>query len=659
MSLTAPIPTPSAAVSRPAARRRVTAGWLPALMALLVLVVSWLAAGPARAEPPATQAVRLHFNRVNHDYTGWGLHVWGEHLALQRDVTWERPLEPAGVDAYGVYFDVRVEAASRGFNFIVHRGETKNTPRDQVIVLAQHGREVWLLENSETVFTAPPPVGSDFQVGLETERRMQRNVTMLWGGGAAALVLLAGLAWAVQRRLAQQRTQLTTQLAQLMQAQHDMRQRSAATALDDELTGLPTRGGLQQALDQALARAARQRGRMAVLFIDLDGFKAVNDGAGHDAGDLVLQVLAQRFKACLRSSDMVARVGGDEFVAVVEHLGSPLQAFHIGRKLTAAARLPIEDGERRHQVGASIGVAVYPEDGQDAATLIKGADTAMYGAKKGGKDACRFLQPALQDAMDAHLRREASLRDALDRQALHLDFLPDQDLLSGRVLGANAVVRWAGDGGPGSLRTLFDAAHDDALAERLNAWTLSEASRQAQAWRQQGLTPVRLTVDLLGEVGPALVQAHRLLSGDRAAAHGLVVQLEAGVLLDAQADHTTRVDALHALGVGVAISGLGVRDVGLLRLVETPIDLVRIDTPAFVEAATPAADPLARTLVVLGTARLVPVVPADVDTPAHREWTRRIACGSTLAPVAAGARDLASFTAMIGRSGGAPSASPR
>lgn len=620
------------------------------LLAVLLMAFACLLPALVHADTPAPQVVRLHFHRVSHDYTGWGLHVWGDRLALARDVTWERPMEPAGVDAYGVYFEVPVEATSKGFSFILHRGETKNSPRDQVIELARHGREVWLLENTETVFVAPPPVGSDFQLGLETERRMQRNVVMVWGGGAIALLLIAGIVWWVQRRVSHQRGHLAEQLAQLMETQREMRERNerAATALDDELTGLPTRGGLQQALEQALGRAKRSQGRVAVLFIDLDGFKAVNDGAGHDAGDLVLKELARRFKACLRASDMVARVGGDEFIAVIESLQSPLHAFNVGRKLNAAARQPVVDGDRTHQVGASIGVAVFPQDGQDAATLIKGADTAMYGAKKGGKDACRFLQADLQAQMDTHLRHESSLREALDAQTLQLDYLPDSDLVTGRVLGADAVVRWPGDGTAVPLRDMFDAAHDEELATRLNAWMLSEASRQAQAWRGQGRMPVRIAVNLLGEIAPALAQAHRQLSGDRAAAHGLVVQLRPGLLLDGHPGVAEKVDALHALGVGVSVTGLAVQDVGLLRLVEMPIDLLKLDTPRFVDAASAVADGFARSLVALGAARMFRVVAADVDSPAQREWARRMVCGSTMPSLPGGTRDAAGFTAMIG-----------
>jgi|GEM_PF-1301106 len=620
---------------------------------LLAIALCWLllllgAAGPAFAEAPPANVVRLHFHRVSHDYTGWGLHLWGSNLVLTRDVTWERPLEPAGVDAYGVYFDVPIDPSATGFNFILHRGETKNHPKDQLIDLARHGREVWLLENTETVFTAPPPVGSDFQLGLETEEKRQRNVAMLWGGAGAVVLAVIGIVWLVQRRAAGARSDLSDQLAKLMEAQNEMRLRnSAASALEDELTGLPTRSGLQHALEQAIGRAKRGGGRTAVLFIDLDGFKAVNDGAGHDAGDLVLKVLAQRFKACLRESDMVARVGGDEFVAVIESLQSPLHAFNVGRKLLAAARLPIEDEGRVHQVGASIGVAVYPLDGQDAATLMKGADTAMYGAKKGGKDACRFLQCDLQAQMDAHLQREDRLREALDRGELRLDYVPDLDLASGRVLGADAVPRWAGDGTPAPLHDMFDTAQDEVLAERLNAWMLSEASRQAQTWRNQGLPPVRIAVNLLGETASALEKAHRLLSGDRAAAHGLVVQLRPG-LLDDHHGHVALIDALHALGVGVGVTGLGVQDLSLLRLVETPIDLLKLQAPRYVAAASASADGLARSLVALGAARMFRVVASDVDTPAQREWCRRMVCGSTMPSMAAGTLGADAFAKMLG-----------
>ena len=609
--------------------------WLVHLACLWLLA---LAAALAQAAAPDPATVRVHFHRPSQDYTGWGLHVWGPALKLARNVTWDRPLEPSGVDAYGVYFDVPVDPAGRGFEFIVHRGEVKSFASDQRIELAKHGREIWVLENTGTVFTAPPPVEGDFSVGLDTEQSRQRGLMLMWGSAAAALLALGLAGWWLLRRVSGARSDLAQQLAQLVAAQQEITQRGErpVPGVDDELTGLPTRTGLQQALDQALGRARRGGGHVAVLFIDLDGFKAVNDGAGHDAGDLVLKTLAGRFKGCLRGSDMVARVGGDEFVAVVEGLQSPLHAFSIGRKLTAAARLAIDDGDRRHHVGASVGVAVYPADGEDAASLVKAADTAMYGAKKGGKDACRFHRAELQAQIDRELARLNGLHEALACGELGLDFLPDMELGSGRVIAAEAVLRWPGDGGlPQPLRALFDVAQDPVLAERVNRWVMAEAGRLALAWRAEGLPPMRLGVHLMGDAGAALAQALQQLSTDRALAHGLVLHLPAS-LLDDRHGRLGVLDALHAAGVGLAVSGLGVQDVSLLRLVETPIDVLALDVAAFAGSPSAASDSLARCLVALGVTRAFRVMAAGVDTPAQRDWARRIGCTSASASVTEG-----------------------
>lgn len=639
-------PMPPASAHRPVWR------WLARLVCVWVLA---LTGGLAQAAPVDAGVVRVHFHRPSHDYTGWGLHVWGPHLRLTRDVTWDRPLKPSGVDAYGPYFDVPVDPTGRGFDFIVHRGDVKSFPADQSVVLATHGREVWVLENTGTVFTAPPAVEADFTVGLETEQRRQRGLLLMWGSAAAALTALGLAGWFMLRRVSGARGELARQLAQLVAAQQEISQRGdrPVPGVDDELTGLPTRNGLQQALDQALGRVRRGGGHVAVLFIDLDGFKGVNDTGGHDAGDLVLRTLAGRFKACLRESDMVARVGGDEFVAVVEGLQSPLHAFSIGRKLTAAARLPIDDAGRRHQVGASVGVAVYPADGDDGAALVKAADTAMYEAKKGGKDACRFSRPEMQAQIDRELARLNGLHEALACGELGLDYLPDVDLASGRVVAAEAVLRWPGDGGtPQPLRALFDVAQDPVLAERVNRWLIAEAGRQAQAWRADGLPPLRIGVALMGDAGASLAQSLRQLTGDRALAQGLVLQLPA-TLLDDRHGRLGVLDALHAAGVGLGVAGLGVQDVSLLRLVETPIDVLTIEVGAFSDSPSAASDALARCLVALGEARAFRTVAAGVDTQAQRDWARRIGCTTASASLAAGCVSADTLTAWR-RAGRAP-----
>ncbi|MFN3304738.1 MAG: diguanylate cyclase domain-containing protein [Roseateles sp.] len=450
-------------------------GPLGRLLVWGLLLAALLVPRLAAAVEPIT--VRVHFHQPQNDYSGWSLYVWGPGLVLPHTVTWDRSLQPAGVDAYGVYFDVGVEPTVQTFNMIVHRGEVKGAQRDMAVDLVRHGREVWIREGDDTVYAAPPDVATPYALGQEVERQQRLRWAWMVGGGLAGLALLL-VGWRIAgRRLDSSREQLAATMQMLVQTQSELRAQGERLQgmASDELTGLPTRGGLQQALEQALARGARQPQSVAVMYVDLDGFKPVNDGGGHDAGDEVLRTVARRLRAAVRDCDFVARVGGDEFVVVVEGVASPMQAFLVGRKLVRAASQAVAFAGRDWCVGASVGIAVSPDDGRDAATLLKAADTAMYEAKRAGKGACRFAEPQRQAALERQLLQEGALRRALDEEALGLSLAPVVELASGRVLAHQAAPRWLFEGQPVAVSRLVDGADDAALAQRLDRWLLLQA----------------------------------------------------------------------------------------------------------------------------------------------------------------------------------------
>jgi len=591
--------------------------WQLLITFLLLAFAPW-----ASAEPPEN-TVRLHFHRDNNDYTGWGLHVWGPNIALDREITWEHPLEPAGVDPYGVYFDVPIKPETRSFGFILHRGESKSVAQDQEVDIAKHGREVWLLENTLTVFTAQPPTSKDFEVGLETARNEHANMRLRWIGVAGGALLLI-VAWAVsQRRLVSTRQQLANQVTLLMQTQQALREQGERVqpGADDELTGLPTRSGLQKALDLALARARRQQNKVAVMFVDLDGFKAVNDTAGHDAGDTVLRTLAQRFRTCLRESDTVARVGGDEFIVVLENLRDPLDALAIARNLLEAARKPVDSDSGPCQVGASIGITVYPRDGEDAPALLKKADTAMYQAKRAGKNGCFFGDTELQTQAETRLKLEQELRRALQSGGLHFDFAPVLALPDGSVLGAELVPRWTEEKTSAPVPISEDERNDFASA--LNRAALTQALSEAQALRGRN-GGLRFTVRLSGDAGTALSVAKELLAGHAGAA---MIRLEVAVsALEPRRQLADAIAVLRGYGVAIGIGRVGFQDIGLTQLVATPFDDLALDIPALAAAPSSSAQAFAQCLVALGRTRGFRVTACGVDTPALREWAARVGC---------------------------------
>ena len=600
---------------------------LPRLLAWVLLACLSIGQTVWAAAPPA-DAVRIHFHRTNHDYTGWGLHVWGDDVRPARAVTWAQPLEPTGVDDFGVFFDVPVTSGARNVPFILHRGDTKNVAEDQMLILAHHGREVWVLENSSALFTARPSTDSDFQAGAQAQQSSQRTMQLMWGGATLAVLVLVAAWWLSQRRLSSTRQQLARQVELLVEAQRELKQQGERLqrGLDDELTGLPTRAALQQALDRAVGRCKREAAQLAVLFIDLDGFKQVNDTDGHDAGDHVLRTVAERFRASLRDSDMVARVGGDEFIAVIENLHTPHHAFKVGRKLTQSASAPIVHGERVHRVSASVGVAVYPGDGTDGAALVKNADSAMYDAKKSGKNACCFHHPELQRVAEERLQLEQGLRDALERYELLLHYRPEVSLGTGQVVGLETQLRWTRGGELQPPHEVFELARDAGMLEALDRWSLQEAARQLQAWQASGraLLPVTVTLSGLpphdGESAPPWAATPELASMLR-------LQFTTQALADRRFP-TEGLQALRRWGVQVSLLQSGLHEVELMQLVEARPAVLKLSASWLQTCQEPdgRCAQWVRALAAVGRAQGFVLAVDGVDTPALRDLASRLGC---------------------------------
>jgi diguanylate cyclase (GGDEF)-like protein/PAS domain S-box-containing protein len=281
-----------------------------------------------------------------------------------------------------------------------------------------------------------------------------------------------------------------------VQLQHDAR-RLEFLAHHDTLTGLPNRAMFADRAREAVAHARRHDKTAAFLFLDMDNFKQVNDGLGHDAGDTLLKVMAARLRASVRGDDFVARIGGDEFCVLLQDIAEPREAAAVAQKLLQELSRPIHLGEREVTSGASIGIACVPQDGDDVGTLLRLADHAMYRAKQLGRNGYQFFSGVLNDSAAAAAELAEELRGGMQRGELYLAYQPRIDIATRQMVGAEALLRWRhprhGVLGPEAFLPLAD---DTGLLGPIGAWTLREACLQGRRWLESGIRPFAVVVNM-------------------------------------------------------------------------------------------------------------------------------------------------------------------
>jgi diguanylate cyclase (GGDEF)-like protein/PAS domain S-box-containing protein len=356
-------------------------------------------------------------------------------------------------------------------------------------------------------------------------------------------------------------------------------QRIRHLAEHDALTGLPNRVQLRERFAAALGSARRAAGRCAVLLIDLDHFKRVNDSLGHAVGDRLLITLAERLRRSLRHGDTVARMGGDEFVVVLPDIQDEHVPAAVANKLLQAARGPVNIDQHVVQVSLSIGVALFPEDGDDSETLLRHADTAMYAAKEAGRDRCVVFRKELGESAAQRWRMEAAMREALARGGFQIHYQPQINLRERRVTGVEALLRWPE--ASADLRepdAFIPVAEQIGLIAAIGEHVLRTACTQIGALSQRLDRPLRLAVN---------VSAHQIAAPDYAEqiaqslamtgfpAHSLEVEITESALLCPHADEV--LGRLHALGVGIAMDDFGTGFSSLSRITHLPVDRLKID----------------------------------------------------------------------------------
>jgi diguanylate cyclase (GGDEF)-like protein/PAS domain S-box-containing protein len=431
--------------------------------------------------------------------------------------------------------------------------------------------------------------------------------------------------------------------------------RMAYLAQHDSLTDLPNRLLLKDRLMQSMSLAQRHRQKLAVLYLDVDRFKHINDSLGHAIGDRVLQSVAQRLLSCVRGSDTVSRHGGDEFVILLADEVHSQDAIVSVDKILHALTAPHFIEQHSLSITVSIGIAIYPDDGTDAETLMKHADFAMLHAKNSGRNNSQFFKPEMNArALERH-SLETGLRDALEHQQFVLHYQPKINLESGAIVGAEALIRWRhpqrGLVAPGRF---IPVAEECGFIGPISRWVLREGCRQARAWQNAGLPSLRIAIntsalelrskDFVGAVRAILAETgleSRYLELEFTEAH----------LMHDSTSTAAVLVALKELGVHLALDDFGTGYSSLSYLKRFPIDTLKIDQ-SFIKGLAADADDasIVRAVISMGQSLHMQVVAEGVETREQLEFLRAHACpegqGFYLGhPVVAG-----EFTQLLGRS---------
>jgi diguanylate cyclase (GGDEF)-like protein/PAS domain S-box-containing protein len=421
----------------------------------------------------------------------------------------------------------------------------------------------------------------------------------------------------------------------------DAERRIARLAYFDALTGLANRQSFLERVDLEIAGCSGGARRLGVLFMDLDGFKAINDTMGHGAGDQVLRWAADRLRQALRPGDIVssvspksdvelARLGGDEFTALIVDIVWPEDALAVANRVLQMMRQPFNLNGRSVLLTASIGIAVFPEDGVDGVTLLKHADTAMYHAKEVGRDNCQYYSAVLTEKAVKRLELEGSLRQALQRGEFHLMFQPQLDVSTGRIVAAEALIRWDHPTrGTISPLEFIPVAEANGLIVPIGQWVLRTACVEAARWQRQALD-LRVAVNLspLQFKDPELLASvRRALEQTGLPPQRLELEITEGALMTESSQTLATLNALRDLGVSVSLDDFGTGYSSMSYLKRLPLSTLKIDR-SFVEGLPHQEESMAIVRAILSLAKSLgfSVTAEGVETPEQARSLKHMSC---------------------------------
>ena len=439
---------------------------------------------------------------------------------------------------------------------------------------------------------------------------------------------------------------------------HDITERKRAEAqiwhqaYHDALTELPNRILFRDRLNQAIAKALREGLIVAVLFLDLDRFKMVNDSLGHSAGDELLREIGRRLTNCLRASDTVARMGGDEFTVLLPRLAHSADAAKVAEKIREALSVPWTWGHQEVQVTASIGIALYPGDGQDAEALIRHSDMALHRIKSQDRNSFQFYTPSMNESAVERLALESDLRRALHREELELFYQPQFDVATGKVTGLEALLRWnCPRRGLVNPNTFISVAEESGLILLIDRWVLRRACLQHREWRESGYGSVRISVNVSARQfrhATLLEEVRSCLAISQMDPRQLELEITETTFMSDANNGVAVLKQLHELGVLISIDDFGTGYSSLSYIQLLPFDTLKIDRSFVRDMATdPRAGAIVTTLITLAQNLNRRVIAEGVETQEQLEFLRSRHCDELQGFLLSRPRPVREVTALL------------